>query len=83
MGLLWIRIQRIKGLSKVRLVDAGFIWTEPHSKKLMVKLIVQKEILASTILQQIFAVEGVVCNQQCLDCTKLMAKDSWKAVIQL
>lgn len=67
----------------MRLVDAGFIWTEPHSKRLLVKLTVQKEILASTILQQIFTVEGVVCNQQCPDCTKLMAKDTWKAVVQL
>lgn len=30
--------QRIKNLSKVRLVDASFIWTEPHSKRLKVKV---------------------------------------------
>ena len=29
---------------QVRLVDAGFIWTEPHSKRLKVKLAIQKEV---------------------------------------
>lgn len=29
---------------KVRLVDAGFVWTEPHSKRLKVKLTIQKEV---------------------------------------
>jgi NMD protein affecting ribosome stability and mRNA decay len=29
---------------EVRLVDAGFIWTEPHSKRIKVKLTIQKEV---------------------------------------
>ena len=36
-----------RGLSKVRLVDAGFIWTEPHSKRVKVKLTIQKEVRLS------------------------------------
>lgn len=31
-------------LLKVRLVDAGFVWTEHHSKRLKVKLTIQKEV---------------------------------------
>jgi nonsense-mediated mRNA decay protein 3 len=31
--LLTFCIKKIKGLSKVKLVDAGFIWTEPHSMR--------------------------------------------------
>jgi len=42
--LLAICLKKLKGLSKVRLVDAGFIWTEPHSKRLKVKLTIQKEV---------------------------------------
>ncbi len=34
------------GLFQVRLVDAGFVWTEPHSKRIKVKLTVQKEVRA-------------------------------------
>ena len=42
--LLAICLRRLKGLKEVRLIDAGFIWTEPHSKRLRVKLTVQKEV---------------------------------------
>lgn len=42
--LLAICLRKLKGLKEVRLVDAGFIWTEPHSKRLRVKLTVQKEV---------------------------------------
>ena len=42
--LLAICLKKLKGLNKVRLIDAGFIWTEPHSKRLRVKLTIQKEV---------------------------------------
>lgn len=42
--LLAICLRKLKGLAKVRLIDAGFIWTEPHSKRLRVKLTIQKEV---------------------------------------
>ena len=42
--LLSLCLKKIKGLSKVHLVDAGFVWTEPHSKRIKVKLTVQKEV---------------------------------------
>jgi nonsense-mediated mRNA decay protein 3 len=42
--LLAICLKRLKGLSKVHLVDAGFVWTEPHSKRIKVKLTIQKEV---------------------------------------
>ncbi|KAG8136113.1 putative 60S ribosomal export protein [Naja naja] len=42
--LLSLCLKKIKAsLSKVRLIDAGFVWTEPHSKRLKVKLTIQKE----------------------------------------
>lgn len=34
-------------------MDAGFIWTEPHSMRLKVKLTVQGEVLNGAILQQV------------------------------
>ena len=40
--LLSICLRRIKGLKTVKLVDVGFIWTEPHSKRLKVKCTVSK-----------------------------------------
>ncbi|KAG8948749.1 hypothetical protein FRC04_009360 [Tulasnella sp. 424] len=81
--LLAICLKKLKGLNKVRLIDAGFIWTEPHSKRIRVKLTIQKEVFTSTILQQIFEVEYVVLYGQCPDCARLAAKNTWKAVVQV
>ncbi|GAA5887001.1 hypothetical protein JCM5296_005220 [Sporobolomyces johnsonii] len=81
--LLAICLRKLKGLSKVRLIDAGFIWTEPHSKRLRVKLTIQKEVFSSTILQQIFEVEYVIQGAQCPECTRLAAKNTWRALVQV
>ncbi|ORY92706.1 RNA binding protein [Leucosporidium creatinivorum] len=81
--LLAICLRKLKGLAKVRLIDAGFIWTEPHSKRLRVKLTIQKEVFSSTILQQIFEVEYIIQGSQCPECTRLAAKNTWRALVQV
>uniref|UniRef100_A0A673BBE1 60S ribosomal export protein NMD3 n=1 Tax=Sphaeramia orbicularis TaxID=375764 RepID=A0A673BBE1_9TELE len=67
----------------VRLIDAGFLWTEPHSKRIKMKLTIQKEVMNGAILQQVFVVEFVVQSQMCDDCHRVEAKDFWKAVVQV
>ena len=81
--LLALLLKRMKGLNKVRLIDAGFVWTEPHSKRIKVKLTIQKEAFATTILQQTFVVETIVANQQCPDCARREAKNTWNTVVQV
>ncbi|XP_052764835.1 60S ribosomal export protein NMD3-like [Mya arenaria] len=81
--LLSICLKRLKGLNKVRLVDAGFVWTEPHSMRIKVKLTVQKEVLNGAVMQQVFIVEYTVNNQQCTDCHRVEAKDYWRACVQI
>ena len=82
--LLTYCLKRLRGLSKVKLVDAGFIWTEPHSRRLKVKLTVQKEVHAGTILQQTFVVEYVVETLMCEICNRVAANmDQWQAVVQV
>ncbi|GAA6060090.1 hypothetical protein JCM10212_003051 [Sporobolomyces blumeae] len=81
--LLAICLRKLKGLAKVRLIDAGFIWTEPHSKRLRVKLTIQKEVFTSTILQQVFEVEYTIQGAQCPECTRLAAKNTWRALVQV
>lgn len=39
--LLSLCLKRMKGLKDVKLMDAGFIWTEPHSKRIKVKVLIQ------------------------------------------
>jgi len=81
--LLTLCIKRLKGLSRVKLVDAGFRWTEPHSRRIHVRLTIQKEVFARTILQQEFIVEYTVQYQQCDACKRDAAKiDAWQAVVQ-
>lgn len=81
--LLSICLKRIKGLNKVRLIDAGFVWTEPHSMRIKVKLTIQKEVMNGAVLQQVFVVEFTVQNFQCADCHRIEAKDYWRAVVQI
>jgi len=45
-------LRKIPGLSKVKLIDAIWIWTEPHSMRLHIKLTIQKEVMNGAVLQQ-------------------------------
>ena len=38
--LLALCLKNIKGLKRVKLLDASFIWTEPHSRRIKIKLTV-------------------------------------------
>ena len=77
--LLGICLARLKGLNRVRLIDAGFLWTEPHSKRIKVKLTIQAEVVGGAVLQQVFVVDFIVNGQFCSDCHRVEAKDFWKA----
>jgi len=82
--LLTFCIKRIKGLGKVKLVDAGFVWTEPHSKRLKTKLTIQKEVMNGAILQQTFVTEFVVEWRMCDACARTAANsDQWNACVQV
>jgi nonsense-mediated mRNA decay protein 3 len=45
-------LRQIKCLNKsgLKMLDAQFIWTEPHSRRIKIKLIVQKEVMNKTML---------------------------------
>ncbi|KAK9467377.1 NMD3 family-domain-containing protein [Lipomyces arxii] len=81
--LLALCLKRLKGLSKVRLIDASFIWTEPHSRRIKVKLTVQGEAFVNTIIQQSFEVEYIVVATQCPDCAKSFTANTWRATVQI
>lgn len=81
--LLAICLKRLKGLKDVKLVDAGFVWTEPHSRRIKVKLTVHGEVMGGTVLQQVFIVEFTVNNQMCDDCHRTEAKDYWRCLVQV
>lgn len=84
--LLSICLKRIKGFSgadKPKLVDAQFLYTEPHSKRLKVKLVIQKEVEQGAIIQQNMVTEFVVHGEQCDDCKKSYTAQTWAALVQV
>lgn len=89
--LMSLCLKNVNGLNKPSgpngektvLVDAGWIWTEPHSMRLKVRLTVQKQVQTGTILQQSFVVVFIVRNQQCIECQAEFRQGSWKSVVQV
>ncbi|KAI4209797.1 MAG: hypothetical protein LQ351_007327 [Letrouitia transgressa] len=81
--LLALCLRKLRGLPKVRIIDANFVWTEPHSRRVKVKITVQQEALQGTILQQTFEVEYIVAYHQCPDCAKSFTANTWRAVVQV
>ena len=76
-------LRKLRGLTKVRIIDASFIWTEPHSRRVKVKITIQQEAFQGTILQQTFEVEYVVAYHQCPDCAKSFTANTWRSVVQV
>ncbi|KAF2838809.1 NMD3-domain-containing protein [Patellaria atrata CBS 101060] len=81
--LLALCLRKLRGLGKVRIIDASFIWTEPHSRRVKVKITVQQEVFEGSIMQQTFEVEYVQAFQQCPDCAKSYTHNTWRAVVQV
>ena len=73
---------KIKGLNKVKLVDSSFVWTEPHSKLIKLKLTVQKE-MDKNLIQSSTLVEFKVEWTQCDDCKKTFTPHIWNASVQV
>lgn len=83
--LLSLCLKKLKGLNKVRLVDAAFIWTESHSKRVKTNITIQGEAFG-TIIQQQFVVEYIIHYQMCEACCKQKGSldgQSWKALVQI
>lgn len=81
--LLSLCVKKLRGLKDLKLVNAGFIWTEAHSKRIKVKLTVQGELPDHTLMEQVFVVEFTVQNQMCDDCHRIEAQDYWRCMVQL
>ena len=64
-------------------MDAVFLYTEPHSKRLKIRVTIQKEVFNGAVLQQVFVVEFVVQNLFCESCHRKEANDFWTAVVQV
>lgn len=81
--LLALCLKKLRGLNKIRVVDASFVWTEPHSRRIKVKLTVQDSVQDGVLLQQAFEIVYVVAGQQCPECAKSYTANVWRASVQV
>ncbi|KAL2159491.1 hypothetical protein VTH06DRAFT_2496 [Thermothelomyces fergusii] len=81
--LLSLCLKRLRNLSKVRVIDARFVWTEPHSRRIKVKITVQDAVADGVMMQQSFEVVYVVAYQQCRECAKSYTANVWRANVQV
>lgn len=80
--LLSICLTRIKHLQKFKIVDSGFIFTEPHSRRLKVRIKIQQEV-ESVLMEQECIVLFVINDTQCDDCQKSFTPHTWTAKVQV
>lgn len=89
--LLALCLKRIRGLQSdkhndpPRVVGCKFLYTEPHSQRIKVKLTLQKEMKSSAecIIEQECVVEFVIQSTQCDDCKRAFTPHSWTAQVQI
>jgi len=76
-------LKKIKGLEKVKLIDSDFIWTEAHSKRIKIRMKIQREVQIKLSLESTLTIEFTEKNFQCDDCKKTWTPNKWKAIVQL
>ena len=76
-------LKNVLGLSKVKLIDAKFIWTEPHSKRIKVQLTIQQEVLNHATLEQPCLVVFIIRNLKCPECNKQYHNNMWRTQVQI
>lgn len=82
--LLALCLRHVRGLKKEHQVTkAAFLYTEPHSKELKVKMTVQEEVMTGVVMEQSIVVEYRVDNEQCLECKKSFTKHTWESCVQV
>ncbi|KAL7053749.1 hypothetical protein AAHC03_026837 [Spirometra sp. Aus1] len=82
--LLSLCLKRVKGLgNSTRLKEASFVFTEPHSRRIIIQIVVRGEIYGNTLVEQRAILYFTMQPSQCSECTRIAAKDYWNACVQI
>lgn len=81
--LLGAMLKKVRGLNKSELRDAKFVWTEPHSKRIRIKIEFVRTVNEHTRVQQTEIVEFVEKYTQCPDCRRSFTPHDWNTLIQI
>ena len=81
--LLALLLKRLDlGDHNLRISDAQFLWTEPHSRRTKLRVSVRKQE-GEIDLEQKFDVEYFETTQQCPQCAKSHTHNKWVANVQI
>ncbi|KAF0685286.1 Aste57867_22792 [Aphanomyces stellatus] len=68
--LMALCLKKIHGLTRhIQLVDAKFIWTDPQTKRIKLRLTIRKEVMRHAVLQTDCVITFAIDALQCPDCT--------------
>jgi nonsense-mediated mRNA decay protein 3 len=67
---------------KISVVDSAFVWTEPNSMRIRLRLTVRADV-SSVRIQQRCLVEFIIKWRQCPDCNREFTNRQWQAIVQL
>jgi nonsense-mediated mRNA decay protein 3 len=82
--LLAVLLKKLRLPSTLKLVDASFIWTEPNSKRLRIKVTLQKDLQqGGGAIQQDVNLEFIVVFLQCDDCKRTYTPHLFNATVQI
>ena len=82
--MMKLLMKKVKGITKeMKIFDAQFIWSEPHSKRMKIKLTLSKDVLNGVIMQKTIIITFHEVNLQCDECKKSFTPHTWNAEIQL
>jgi nonsense-mediated mRNA decay protein 3 len=68
--------------SPIRIVDASWVWTEPHSMRFKLRITAQTQVQNVTMQQRV-VVELHCTFQMCPDCNREYTNRTWHAVLQV
>ncbi len=83
LELLTHLARRVRRLKELSVVDARFVWTEPHSKRIRVHVVYEHIVLDRTKVQQTVELEFRIRDKLCRNCGKLSAKAGWESTVQV
>ena len=83
--LLNICLKKVGGLNQrgVKLADALWIYTEPHSKRLKIKLTIHREVLDRAVIAHDLVIEYILQDKQCRECQRQWTPHKWVAQVQI
>jgi len=74
----------LTGVSSIELVDSSWVWTEPHSKRIKLRLTVKARLSAAdVVIQQRVMVTFKEKNSQCPECDREFTNRTWEAIVQV